>query len=147
MLPTRSASRGTLRFLAPPLASGTDEEKARFPFPAGEERRRHPRISASALEIAFAGERFTTVDWSLGGLTVGGYEGKLTIGALFTIDRLATVDGGVAAVRICARVLRRDRQRQRLTIGFLHMDRRAFAVLEAWMADRTGDPENLLPLP
>jgi hypothetical protein len=144
MLPTRTPSRGTLRFVALP---GGEGEGGR-PQPGGDaDRRRHPRISAPALTVGYGGETFATADWSLGGLALSGYEGNLTTGSLFTIDRLATVGGGFAAVRISARVVRRDRRQRRLSVSFLHMDRRAFALLEAWMAERDPDPEHKPPQP
>lgn len=101
-----------------------------------EDRRRHQRVSVPAITLLVDGRPYASHNWSLGGFMIEGYEGRLTPGALFTLDRIAMLDGTFAEVRVPARVVRADAAMQRLVIGFLALDERAYAILNEHMVER-----------
>ena len=93
--------------------------------------RRHERDSESVLSLTIDGLTHNTVNWSLGGCLIEGYEGVLSAGSLIitTIrqwDRVVTVD-------VRARVIRAHPQAHELVIGFLDKDVRAFRFLRECM--------------
>lgn len=105
----------------------------RFPT---EERRRHQRVTAPAITIQLDDELYQTLDWSMGGFMIEGYQGRLSPGALFILGRIAALDGALAVVKIRARVVRADAERQRLMVGFLAVDEQAYTILRDHMAAR-----------
>lgn len=104
-------------------------------FPT-EERRRYKRVTAPAITIQVDDVLYQTHDWSMGGFMIEGYEGKLSPGALFTLRRIATLEGDLAAVRVRSRVVRADPDRQRLMVGFLAVDEQAYAILSEHITER-----------
>jgi hypothetical protein len=104
-------------------------------FPT-EERRGFERVTAPALTVQLDDGLYQTHDWSMGGFMIEGYQGRLSPGALFTLGRIAALDGTLAQVRIRARVVRAEAERQRLSVGFLAVDAEAYAILNAHMAAR-----------
>lgn len=101
-----------------------------------EDRRRHERISAPAISVELDGQVYCTTNWSMGGFVIDGYEGRYTPGSLITLERIADTDGALAPVLVRARAVRADRWRQRLVVGFLGVDERAYAILRDHMTQR-----------
>jgi hypothetical protein len=101
-----------------------------------EERRRYKRVTAPAITIQVDDMLYQTHDWSMGGFMIEGYEGRLSPGALFTLKRIATLEGNLAPVRVQSRVVRADPDRQRLMVAFLAVDEHAYAILSEHMAER-----------
>ena len=101
-----------------------------------EERRRYQRVTAPAITVQVDGALYQTLDWSMGGFMIEGYQGRLSPGALFILGRIAALDGTLASVRVRARVVRADAERQRLMVGFLALDNVAYAILSDHMAER-----------
>lgn len=101
-----------------------------------QERRRYARVTAPAITIQVDDVLYRTHEWSMGGFMIEGYEGRLSPGALFTLARMATLEGNLAPVRVPSRVVRADPDRQRLMVGFLTVDEQAYAILSEHMAER-----------
>lgn len=101
-----------------------------------EERRRYERIDTPAIKIVVEGTTYETNNWSLGGLMIEGYRGKLTPGALFTIDKIGAPDGKMASVNVRCRVVRSDTTGNSLMVSFLDVDQRAYTLLGDFMAER-----------
>lgn len=112
---------------------GALAESVRFPI---EDRRRHERVRVPAITLQVEGRSYLSHNWSLGGFMIEGYEGRLTPGALFILDRIALLDGSMAEVRVRARVVRADDASRRLVVSFLDLDERAYAILNAHMIER-----------
>ena len=104
-------------------------------FPT-EERRRYKRVTAPAITIQVDDVLYQTHDWSMGGFMIEGYEGRLSPGALFTLKRIATLEGDLAPVTVRSRVVGADPDRQRLMVAFLTVDQQAYAILSEHMAER-----------
>lgn len=101
-----------------------------------EERRRHARQEETALTIAFDGASYVIRSWSLGGFMVEDYEGRLSPGALFTVESVGGADGEMWPVAIRSRVVRADAFSRRLMVSFLDIDDRGYHVLQTLMAER-----------
>ena len=114
-------------------AGGAKRQEMRFLV---EERRRYERVTAPAITVQLDDALYQTHDWSMGGLMIEGYQGRLSPGALFILRRIAALDGTLAAVKVRARVVRADPERQRLMVGFLAVDAEAYAILSDHMAAR-----------
>jgi hypothetical protein len=133
---------GSVRRLVPVAAASGATERREETHPVkserfiGEERRRHERFTAPALTLAFNGGKHTTESWSLGGFVVDGYQGKLTAGALFVVEGICTADGVLTPVEARARVIRLDREDNRLVVGFLDLDGPTYTMLQDLMAER-----------
>jgi hypothetical protein len=102
----------------------------------GEERRRHERFTAPAVILAFNGGSYATESWSLGGFVVDGYQGKLSAGALISVEGIGTSGSEMTSIEARARVVRIDREERRLVVSFLDLDGRAYSVLQDLMAER-----------
>lgn len=100
------------------------------------ERRRHERVTVPALCVELEGRIYRTNNWSMGGFMVDDYEGRRTPGSLFTLYRIASLDGEFADVKVRARVIRADPQQGRLVVSFLAIDETAYAILRDHMAVR-----------
>lgn len=102
-------------------------------LPPTVERRQYQRVSTPAIAVRFDDGEWVTRDWSLGGLSIGDYDGSRTAGALVTIVGLSEEGGQPASVHVRARVIRADPSGRRLIVSFLHVDPRAYEVLSALM--------------
>ena len=101
-----------------------------------QERRRHERVARPAITVSFDGETYRTESWSLGGFLIEGYDGRLSPGALLTVDALGTLDGALEPVVVRSRVVRADPESGRLVVSFLDVDDRAYHVLQDFMSER-----------
>jgi len=105
--------------------------------PADAERRAHPRYGEPVLAVGIGKDTFKTINWSMGGMAVEGYKGNLSVGSIFKIVSLARADGGAASeVGIEARVIRLEKDGSEMGLSFLEVDGRAYALLQAFMAER-----------
>lgn len=102
----------------------------------GEERRRHERFTAPAVTLAFNGGQHTTGSWSLGGFVVDDYQGRLSAGALISVEGICTAGSEMTPIEVRARVVRINRTEKRLVVSFLDLDGRAYTVLQDLMAER-----------
>jgi len=95
-----------------------------------EERRRHARAENPVVNMTFDGDTYSVRNWSLGGFMIDGYQGRLSPGALFTIEEIKPSEGDPVEVKIKARVLRRDTSRQELAVSFHDIDGTAYRILQ-----------------
>lgn len=98
--------------------------------------RRYERGGDPAISVTFAGRTYSAVDWSLGGLMIEGYDGKLTPGGLFTIEEIGPEGGRMAPVEVRARVVRVDPVTRQLVVSFLDINDSAYRLLQGFMAQR-----------
>ena len=94
------------------------------------ERRTETRQNDPYLVVHFGGHDYTSVNWSFGGMLVGGYSGDLGPGALVTIVAMAVGEEAPQAVSVSARVVRVDRDSGHLALNFFDIDAIAFAQLK-----------------
>ena len=105
--------------------------KAKTPEPT-DNRREHLRTDDPALVVKVDGKIYKTVNWSMGGLLIEGYKGKLTTGALVTVAALGESEKNLTDVCIRARVIRSDQEMEYIAINFLGLDQSAFGLLRAF---------------
>lgn len=101
-----------------------------------EDARRDRRIDAISLEIELEEQFFTTVDWSLGGFLIEGYEGRRRPGEVVTIG--ITVKVGEETYEHAARagVVRFVPDKNQLAARFLRLDPATVNTLEGHMTGR-----------
>jgi len=100
----------------------------------GENRRLHERISDPEIRLKIAGRIYESINWSLGGFLVEGYEGGLTTGSLLSIEELGSAYAkNMTKVAISARVIRADAEAGHLALNILDIDTAAYAVLQEHM--------------
>jgi len=104
----------------------------------GEENRRlHERISDPEIKLKIAGKTYMSINWSLGGFLVEGYEGGLTTGSLLYIEGMGSVSAKkMTKVAVSARVVRADADAGHLALNILDIDSAAYAVLQEHMAKK-----------
>ena len=100
------------------------------------DRRRHERGTVPVLSVQFDGQVCETVNWSFGGFMTEGYHGRLTPGALFTIEAIGAAGGELTPVEIRARVVRVKPEDRQLVVSLLTVDDRAYEVLQRFMNER-----------
>ncbi len=98
--------------------------------------RRHERGGEPAISVTFEGRTYSAVDWSLGGLLIDGYGGKLTSGGLFTIEEIGPEGGRMTRVEVRARVVRVEPDTRQLVVSFLDINDSAYRLLQGFMAQR-----------
>lgn len=98
------------------------------------ERRRHKRSKPPEIVLGIDGKQYPTHNLSIGGSLIGGYDGPLSAGALFTVTGIGPEDGEMTAVAIRARVNRAGAGNLALT--FLELDTSAYEILQDVMAKK-----------
>ena len=98
--------------------------------------RRDRRIDTISLEIELEEQFYTTVDWSLGGFLIEGYEGRRQPGEVVTIG--ITVKVGEETYEHTARVgvVRLVPDKNQLAARFLRLDAATVNTLEGYMTGR-----------
>ncbi len=96
------------------------------------ERRRHKRSKTLEIVLGIDGKQYPTHNLSIGGSLIGGYDGPLSAGALFTVTGIGPEGGEMTAVEIRARVNRAGAGNLALT--FLELDTSAYEILQDVMA-------------
>ncbi|MDH5488963.1 MAG: hypothetical protein OEX17_03440 [Rhodospirillaceae bacterium] len=99
---------------------------------AGDERRNDVRIDDPSLVVKVDGKTYNTVNWSMGGFLIEGYEGALSTGALLTVAALGTNAKDLTDVCIRARVVRSDPEKGYIAVNFLGLDSSAFSLLRTF---------------
>ena len=101
-----------------------------------EDARRDRRIDAISLEIELEKQFFTTIDWSLGGFLIEGYEGRRRPGDIIIIG--ITVKVGEETYEHAARagVVRFVPDKNQLAARFLRLDAATVNTLEGHMTGR-----------
>ncbi|TCS64092.1 PilZ domain-containing protein [Varunaivibrio sulfuroxidans] len=102
--------------------------------PSGLEHRAHARVDTPFIVVRIDGETYRTVNWSMGGMLIDGYGGRLTAGALFSVDAIGNDEKSLLSVHIRARVVRCEADKvqpnkRHLAITYLDLDDSAYTLL------------------
>jgi hypothetical protein len=96
------------------------------------------------IAISFGGERYPTLDWSLGGFRVQGYKGKLLPGHEFKLDGVGFDVENVYSLSVDCKVVRsHDGQ---LAASFVELTPQVYDALEALMMRRKKYFDKLIKL-
>lgn len=106
-------------------------------------KRKDNRI-AVPVAVSFGGERYQTVDWSLGGFQILGYKGKLLPGHEFKLDGVGFDVENVYSLSIDCSVVRS--REGNLAASFIQLTPQAYDALEALMMRRKKFFEKLIKL-
>ena len=102
-------------------------------------RRNDRRVGGPTLCVRFRGKLYQTLNWSLGGLLLGGYDGALQPGEVFEIDGVGRAGRTVYPVMIQARVVRvGGDDGMELAARFLAVNAPAYDILENIILRRPG---------
>lgn len=99
---------------------------------------------AIPIAVSFGGERYLTLDWSLGGFRVQGYKGKLLPDQEFKLDGVGFDVENVYALSIDCNVVRCHEGQ--LAASFVGLSPAAYDALEALMMRRKKYFEKLVKL-
>lgn len=102
--------------------------------PSALEQRAHARVDAPFIVVRIDDETYWTVNWSMGGMLIEGYDGRLTAGALFSVDAIGSDEKTLHSVHIRARVVRCEMDKTQpnkrlLAITYLDLDDSAYTLL------------------
>ena len=97
------------------------------------ERRKHDRVADVVLVVRFAGETYTSANWSMGGFLLNDYQGPLSTGALVTVTGLGKEEERLVAIEVPARVVRTGEST--IAVNYLSMDANAHEFLQAVMRE------------
>lgn len=111
----------------------TSEEGQRL----GYRTRSSTRLNNPTLCVQVRGRHYETLNWSLGGILLGGYNGVLSEGEQFDIDNIGLAGKRLWPVLINARVVRIGGENgMELAAQFLTISAPAFDILEGIMLRR-----------
>ncbi|MBI2587003.1 MAG: hypothetical protein HYW28_14190 [Rhodospirillales bacterium] len=96
------------------------------------------------VAVSFGGNRYQTLDWSLGGFRVGGYQGDLLPGHEFKLDGIGFTVEEIYSVIIDCKVVRSFEGQ--LAVSFVELTPKAYDALEALMMRRKKYFEKLIKL-
>lgn len=105
--------------------------------------RKDNRLEAP-IAVSFGGERYQTLDWSLGGFRIQGYEGDLLAGHEFKLDGVGFDVENVYSLSVDCKVVRS--QEGQLAASFVGLSTEAYDALEALMMRRKRYFEKLIKL-
>lgn len=99
-------------------------------------RRRDRRIEARPIQVELEGRRYDTLDWSLGGFLIDGYDGRRRPGEPVTVG--LTVRAGERTYEhvVRAEIVRITGEAGRLAANFIDPDTQTLDLLESWMTGR-----------
>ena len=97
--------------------------------------RRDQRVAVPAINLAFRGSRYQTVDWGLGGFKIDTYDGKLKKDEKFVVDGIGPADeDDLISVHIVCRAVRRNNEE--FSGAFTELKDNAYEIIEALMLRR-----------
>jgi hypothetical protein len=99
-------------------------------------RRRNRRTIMPAVQIDLDGQEYTTVDWSLGGVLIGPYDGHLGVGHHVQMILIATVGGEMRRHQVAGEIARRDYSQQQIAVRFERIDPETVETLERVVMER-----------
>ena len=94
------------------------------------ERRSGPRFLAPPLDVKLDRKVYQTVDWGLGALLIGNYDGNPKIGAQVTLV-LSRANVPEVTHTASARVIRYDKKKRLLTLQFVEVGK----GMLSWLGD------------
>ncbi len=101
-----------------------------------ENRRAHERVSDPAIRLKIDSKTYRSVNWSLGGFLVDGYEGVLSTGSLMLITEIGPSRGAMTPVKVRGRVIRAEVGASLLAIQVLEIDQSAYAILQKLLVSK-----------
>ena len=104
--------------------------------PEGKEKRLHKRVADPGMSLKIGETPYRSINWSMGGILVDDYDGKLSTGSLLTITEIGPLDEEMTAVNIRARVVRADSAAGNLAVQILELDSPAYGVFQELMSQR-----------
>jgi len=114
-----------------------DSETEEVGRASGYSNRHNTRINNPTLAIQIRGRSYQTLNWSLGGLLIGDYDGVLSLGDTFEIDQIGLAGESSWPVMIQARVVRTGgKSGMELAAQFLTISSPAFDILEGILLRR-----------
>ena len=114
-----------------------DQETAEHGERLGYRTRGSTRLNNPTLCVQVRGRHYETLNWSLGGILLGGYNGVLSEGEQFDIDNIGLAGKRLWPVLINARVVRIGSDKGiELAAQFLTISAPAFDILEGIMLRR-----------
>lgn len=99
-------------------------------------RRRDKRMETWPILIELEGKVYPTVDWSLGGFLIEGYDGRRRRGEEITVGILVKAGGAELSHVVRAEIVRRSVEAGRLAANFILLDNDTLDTLEGWMTGR-----------
>jgi len=119
------------------LHAWPDDASADHGAAVGYRQRKDRRINNPTLAIQIRGKLYQTLNWSLGGMLIGGYEGALVAGATFDIDALGPAGKRLWPVMVRGRVVRTGGETgMEMAAQFLTISAPAFEILEGVLLRR-----------
>ncbi len=100
------------------------------------DKRQHDRVSDPAIRLKIGSKLYCSINWSLGGVLIDGYEGGLSAGSLLSITEIGLSRGVMTPVKINARVIRADADANHLALQMLEIDQSAYAILQKLLAKK-----------
>ncbi|MEX0693368.1 MAG: hypothetical protein WD075_02890 [Rhodospirillales bacterium] len=104
---------------------------------AGYRNRVASRVNNPTLALGIRGKLYQSLNWSLGGVLIGDYDGALVSGDRFEFDRIGRADKTMWPVLIEARVVRSGgASGMEMAAQFLTISAPAFDILEGILLRR-----------
>ena len=94
------------------------------------DKRVYERVKDPAIRLQIGSKIYSSINWSLGGVLIDGYEGGLSTGSLLSITEIGLSRGVMSPVKISARVIRASAEANLLAIQMLEIDQSAYAILQ-----------------
>ena len=102
----------------------------------GAEHRRDKRLPLPIFTVKVDGQVADTVNWSLGGLLIGNYDGHLLVEMQVEIDIKIKDEHAEFAMKIGAKVVRNDREKKQLALKFDEMSPAIYDFFERGFTKR-----------
>ncbi|MEQ8321516.1 MAG: hypothetical protein RH946_14710 [Rhodospirillales bacterium] len=116
-----------------------DQESSDIGVQAGYTKRTATRVNNPKLCISIRGKLYQTMNWSLGGLLIGDYDGVLVPGDMFEIDSIGRAGKKSWPVMITSRVIRTGgASGMDLAAQFITISAPAFDILEGILLRRAA---------
>jgi hypothetical protein len=99
-------------------------------------RRRDKRVEARPVQVELEGRRYDTLDWSLGGFLIEGYDGRRRPGEPVMVGLTIKAGDRTYEHVVRAEIVRITGQNGRLAANFVDVDAETLDLLEGWMTGR-----------
>ncbi len=100
------------------------------------ERRRHKRLGKHVITLELDGQFYSTMDWSLGGFSVDGYQGSLQPGNLVPVTIVLETGHQTYEQTVLACIVRNDDNGQKLAAKFNELGSETIDLLDGWQTGR-----------
>ena len=100
------------------------------------ERRRAKRLGKHVITLELDGQFYSTMDWSLGGFCLDGYQGSLQPGNLVPVTIVLETGHQTYEQSALANIVRNDDGEQKLAAEFSELGSDALDLLDSWQTGR-----------